>query len=41
MSEAAYPAYLASVTPTDEDREYLRGVFKEPDWIEARNLDVN
>ncbi len=40
-SEAAYPAYLASVTPTDEDREYLRGVFKEPDWIEARNLDVN
>ncbi|TFG52179.1 MAG: hypothetical protein E4H37_06625 [Gemmatimonadales bacterium] len=41
MSEATYPAYLASVTPTDEDREYLRGVFKEPDWIEARNLDVN
>ena len=41
MSEEAYPAYLASVTPTKEDREFLNDVFKEDDWIEPRNLDAN
>ncbi len=41
MSETAYETYFPTVTPTAEDREYLSGVFKEDNWIEPRNLDVN
>ncbi len=37
----AYPAYLASVVPTAEDREFLRTLFKEPSWIEAKKLESN
>jgi benzoyl-CoA 2,3-dioxygenase component B len=33
VDEAAYPAYLASVTPTALDRERLEDVFKLPDWV--------
>jgi hypothetical protein len=39
MEPEKYPAYLASVLPTAEDREFLRGVFKENDWIEPRKTD--
>jgi hypothetical protein len=28
-----YPAYLASVLPTEQDRALLAGIFKTHDWI--------
>jgi benzoyl-CoA 2,3-dioxygenase component B len=34
-----YRDYLASVLPTAEDREFLRGVFKENDWILPKKSD--
>lgn len=34
-----YAAYVASVLPTAEDREFLRGVFKENDWIQSKKSD--
>ncbi|MFN2399448.1 MAG: Phenylacetic acid catabolic protein [Gemmatimonadaceae bacterium] len=39
MEREKYAAYVDSVLPTAEDREFLRGVFKEPDWIETRKID--
>ncbi|HXE58198.1 MAG TPA: Phenylacetic acid catabolic protein [Gemmatimonadales bacterium] len=36
-----YPAYLASVLPTDEDRAFLREVFKENDWILPKRAEDN
>lgn len=34
-----YDAYVASVLPTAEDRELLRNIFKENDWIQPKKLD--
>jgi benzoyl-CoA 2,3-dioxygenase component B len=34
-----YKEYVATVMPTAEDREFLRGIFKESDWIESRKAD--
>ncbi|MEK7667221.1 MAG: Phenylacetic acid catabolic protein [Gemmatimonadota bacterium] len=34
-----YPAYLASVTPSEADRAWLAGVFKEPNWIAPKKGD--
>jgi benzoyl-CoA 2,3-dioxygenase component B len=34
-----YADYVASVTPTMEDREFLRGIFKENDWIAPKKSD--
>ena len=34
-----YAEYVASVTPTAEDREFLRSVFKENDWIQSKKSD--
>jgi len=34
-----YDAYVASVLPTKEDRELLRGIFKEGDWIQPKKSD--
>jgi benzoyl-CoA 2,3-dioxygenase component B len=34
-----YSAYLASVLPTSEDREILREIFKENDWILPKRGD--
>ena len=39
MERENFKAYVASVTPTDVDREFLRVVFKENDWIEHRKID--
>ena len=39
IDPAKYPAYLASVTPTTEDRELLRNIFKDNDWIEAKKAE--
>ena len=39
MSPEQYPAYLASVTPTVEDRALLREVMKDNDWIEPKKLE--
>ena len=39
MDPGTYPAYSASMTPTSEDREFLRGVFKENDWIEPKKAE--
>ena len=39
MEREKFKAYVASVTPTDADREFLRVVFKENDWIEHRKID--
>jgi benzoyl-CoA 2,3-dioxygenase component B len=35
-----YSAYLASVTPTLEDRARLADIFKEPDWIAPKKADT-
>lgn len=35
-----YKAYVESVTPTAADREFLRGVFKEHDWITPKKADA-
>jgi benzoyl-CoA 2,3-dioxygenase component B len=34
-----YKAYVESVLPTAADREFLRGVFKEPNWIQPKKSD--
>jgi benzoyl-CoA 2,3-dioxygenase component B len=39
IDPAKYPAYIAGMTPTGEDREFLRGVFKENDWIEPKKAE--
>ncbi len=39
IDPANYPAYIATMVPTSEDREFLRGVFKENDWIEAKKAE--
>jgi benzoyl-CoA 2,3-dioxygenase component B len=39
VDPAKYPAYIASVTPTAEDRELLRNIFKDNDWIEAKKAE--
>jgi benzoyl-CoA 2,3-dioxygenase component B len=39
MEREKYPAYLTSMLPSAEDRAFLRDVFKERDWIEARKVD--
>ncbi len=39
VSPDQYPAYLSTVTPTDEDREFIRNVTKDGDWIEARKME--
>ena len=41
LSAEAYPAYLASVLPTAEDRALLRDVFKENTWIEPKKAEEN
>ncbi len=41
MDPALYPAYLASVTPTAEDQEFLRNIFKETNWIEPKKAEEN
>ncbi|HUL71413.1 MAG TPA: Phenylacetic acid catabolic protein [Gemmatimonadales bacterium] len=41
LSPEAYPAYIASVTPSTEDRAQLREIFKENDWIEAKRAEDN
>jgi len=41
LSAEAFPAYLASVTPTAEDRATLRDIFKDNDWIEPKKADEN
>jgi len=39
IDPAKYPAYIGGMTPTSEDREFLRGVFKENDWIEPKKAE--
>jgi len=39
LSPEAYPAYLASVTPSTADRAWLAGVCKEPNWIAQKKSD--
>ena len=34
-----YKAYVESVLPTAEDREVLRNIFKENDWIQPKKSD--
>jgi benzoyl-CoA 2,3-epoxidase subunit B len=39
IDPAAYPAYIAGMVPSGEDREFLRGVFKDNDWIEPKKAE--
>jgi benzoyl-CoA 2,3-dioxygenase component B len=39
MEREKYKAYVESVLPTAEDREALRGIFKENDWIQPKKAD--
>ena len=39
MDPEKYREYVASVMPTAEDREFLRNVFKENDWIVPKKAD--
>ncbi|HTT69202.1 MAG TPA: Phenylacetic acid catabolic protein [Gemmatimonadales bacterium] len=39
MAAERYPAYLATVVPTLEDRARLADIFKEPDWIAPKRGD--
>jgi hypothetical protein len=39
MESSKYDAYVASVLPTSEDRELLRNIFKENDWIQPKKSD--
>ncbi|MGH7663451.1 MAG: Phenylacetic acid catabolic protein [Gemmatimonadaceae bacterium] len=39
MDAAKHAAYVESVMPTAGDREFLRNIFKESDWIQARKSD--
>lgn len=36
LSEEQYKKYVTEVLPSDKDRETLRGIFKENDWIEFK-----
>jgi hypothetical protein len=38
ISEDRYPAYLASVLPSDEEYKDLAGLQKENIWIEPRQV---
>ncbi|MEO8295245.1 MAG: Phenylacetic acid catabolic protein, partial [Gemmatimonadota bacterium] len=39
IDASAYPAYLATAVPTTEDRELLRNIFKDNDWIESKKAE--
>ncbi len=39
IEASKYEAYVASVLPTSEDRELLRNIFKENDWIQPKKSD--
>ena len=39
LNPADYPAYLAGMVPSAEDREFLRGIFKDNDWIEPKRAE--
>jgi len=39
MEREKYKAYLDAQLPSTEDREYLRGIFKENDWIQPKKSD--
>jgi benzoyl-CoA 2,3-epoxidase subunit B len=39
MERENYKAYLEKQLPTAEDREFLRGIFKENDWIQPKKSD--
>ena len=39
MERERYKAYVDSVLPTAADREFLRGVFKESNWIQPKKSD--
>jgi hypothetical protein len=39
IETSKYPAYLASVVPTTEDRELLRNIFKDNNWIETKKAE--
>ena len=39
MEREKYKPYLETMLPTAEDREFLRGVFKENNWILAKKSD--
>jgi len=39
IAREGYKEYVASVMPTAEDRELLRGIFKENDWIQSKKSD--
>ena len=39
MAPDKYKEYVASVTPTAQDREFLRDVFRENDWILPKKGD--
>ena len=39
IAREKYKEYVASVMPTAEDRELLRGIFKENDWIQSKKSD--
>jgi benzoyl-CoA 2,3-dioxygenase component B len=39
MERDQYKAYLAKQLPTAEDREILRGIFKENNWIQPKKSD--
>lgn len=39
IEKERYADYVASVTPTTEDRELLRQIFKENDWIAPKKSD--
>ena len=40
MEREGYKAYLDSVLPTAADREFLRGIFKENNWIQPKKADA-
>jgi len=39
MERDQYKDYLAKQLPTAEDREILRGIFKENNWIQPKKSD--
>jgi hypothetical protein len=39
LDPSKYEAYVASVLPTAADRELLRNIFKENDWIQPKKSD--
>ena len=40
FDRAAYKTYVDTVLPTTADRELLRGIFKENDWIVPKKVDA-